>query len=106
MEEDERQEGEEQGDQLEDLQEQLFKWKALVKSAGWQLLEEYAKAQVNHRVGSILRAPTREVVDVINREYERGECSGINLFQEMPQIEIARLEEEIRYIKEVRGNVD
>lgn len=81
--------------QLQDLREQLYNWQQLEKAPGWLLVLEYAKAQIDHRFNDIVRGQAFEPADLNRREYQRGECAGIDLFQHMATIEIERLKEDI-----------
>lgn len=84
--------------QLEALRAQLYDWEQLKKSRGWSLVQQYAQRQIDLRFNNIVRAEQFEVSSVIQREYLRGECSGIDLFQRMAEIEIERLQQEIEVV--------
>lgn len=97
---------EEKDPSLTELQEQLSSWRALVKTAGWSTLERYAKAQKDHRLGPLIRGRSEQIIDLVNREYDRGEIAGIEFFMNIPSIEIARLEEEIDKLAKLEENDD
>lgn len=71
----------------------LHTWRSLTKSVGWQRLMAVAQGQVNER-GLILRAPLPNMDACLGQEFAKGEITGIELFQQLPEIEIERLESE------------
>lgn len=81
----------EQQAQIEVLQEQLSKWEALTKTPAWELLCKYADGQTQRRVSELLHGEDGKV----NLERLRGEAAGIELFKQIPQIEIDRIRNDI-----------
>jgi hypothetical protein len=77
------------------LQEQLYEWRNLLQSNGWKQLVGFAKTQVDQRVHNLVLNAETEGTKL---HYARGECAGIQLFSQIPQIEIDRLEAEIASI--------
>ena len=84
---------------LQGAREQLYEWQALKNNPGWKRLEKVLRAQKDLRVGNIIRAPTQQVVDVLVREYERGEAAGLDFALEIANTEIARLNAEINVLE-------
>ena len=66
--------------------------RGLVKSRGWAHLGELLKAQVHNRVQSVVRSPLATLDEAVGKEFMKGEISGIELFQAIPDIEISELE--------------
>jgi len=85
---------------LEALRAQLYEWEQLKAHGGYRRLDAYARAQIEHRLSSLVLGETREMVDIIRREYARGEIAGIQLFSRMADIEIERLREDIAQLVE------
>lgn len=83
---------------LQALREQLYEWNTLVNNPGWKLLKKLLQAQLDHRLGSIIRKPTAELVDLAVREYERGEAAGLDLAINLCGTETERLKAEIELV--------
>lgn len=83
---------------LEALRGQLYEFTSLKEHAGWKRLLEYARAQISFRSTSVIRSPRSGLDDLVANEYPRGELAGIELFCAIPDVEIARLKEEIEMI--------
>jgi hypothetical protein len=84
--------------QLQEARAQLFEWNQLSKCVGWARLKQVLTAQKNLRIGKILREPTTQLVDVLVREYERGEAAVLDLTIELPETEIQRLQELVKLL--------
>jgi len=75
----------------------LYEWKKLKECAGYPRLIQYAQSQVDHRTNKIILNADHSGPQV---DFARGECAGILLFASMADIEIGRLENEVRVLAE------
>ncbi len=73
-----------------DLRELQFEWKGLVAHKGWHRLVDAIEGQIDRRVGQLIRQ-----ADLPERDFMRGEAGGMDFMKNLPDVEIARLEEEI-----------
>lgn len=67
----------------------------LAKSRGWARLNSIAEAQVKTRTANALAAGHSD-----EKEFQKGEIAGINLFMKLPEMAIASLEEQIKESEE------
>lgn len=74
----------EDGEALRDLQE-------LLESRGWKILERIGREQAQNRVSEVLQ-PTPGLGSVLEREFIKGEISGINLVLTTPVVLVKDLE--------------
>jgi hypothetical protein len=79
---------------LQDLRGQLYEWTSLIQNPGWKHLAEIAKKQADFRTGQALRSPI-QITEILSREFQIGEAAGIDLFINLPETEISRLQAEI-----------
>ncbi len=84
---------------LRELQEGLTNLKSLIDHAGWKRLVEIADGQIENRMPSVF---TRldSLLEVTGSEFDKGEISGIKLFQALPSNYINDLEESISKMEE------
>lgn len=88
---------------LREMQEELSNYKSLVDSVGWKNLMVVAEDQNKLRMPSIL-SKVPNLLEITEKEFEKGEVSGITLFMQLPGIviegitaKIDQLEEELGY---------
>lgn len=77
-------------DQQEDPREVLSDLRDLVKCRGWARLNSLAQAQVKTRTASVLGPGGGD-----EKEFQKGEIAGINLFMNLPGVAIENLRRQI-----------
>lgn len=88
---------------LRALQEEFSNIKELQDHVGWVKLMEFAEEQLVNRTANAL-GPTTNLLEVLTKEYERGEISGIQLFRRMPGVYQAAIEEDINLLEKELEN--
>lgn len=78
---------------MSDIREDYKALKNLLESRGWELLMKIAEAQILSRHGTILdqMRPGEEY----EREFLKGECSGIQTFKLLPETIVEQLERDL-----------
>jgi len=75
---------------------------ALIASAGWKKLQEYAEKQKIERSNSVLLSPTETPM---TQEFMKGEIQGISLFVKIPEILITSSKDILAAYDKERGDV-
>lgn len=64
-----------------------------------------AEGQVNARSSIVLRTPLKSLDGALEQEFAKGEASGIELFQRLPETEAERLQtEHDQLVKEIEDD--
>ena len=85
---------------LEEAEGLLNAFRNLTKSRAWELLVEDTLAQIEGREETV-HAPLPNLDELYNREYLKGEVSGMYTIIGYPQIAIENLE---AHISDLRGS--
>ena len=81
----------------------LQEFRELLKFAGWGRLVKYAQGQVELRQGDINSA-AGTMDGLVEREFKKGEMSGILLFTKFPEFVIESFEENLKELQEALRN--
>lgn len=90
---------------LRGLQEEYSNQKSLLEHVGWQELMLTAADQLQGRLPSAL-SKTENLLEILPKEFEKGEIAGIELFCGFPGIRMAALEDDINKLEEELGYDD
>ena len=75
-------------------QEECSNLKSLTEHVGWKRLMEIAEGQIENRLPSVYTR-LNSLDEIPGSEFDKGEISGIKLFQRLPDNFVAELENEI-----------
>lgn len=71
---------------------ELQELRNLVKLKAWDRLAKTAKAQVETRTNKVMLNACEGLDATLEQEFEKGECAGIRLFMELPEVRIDEIE--------------
>ncbi len=81
---------------LEELQRDQHALQELIEGRGWEVLMNIAEGQKRNRTNRVMLTTVNADYTVEAEQFEKGEVSGITLFQTMPDVALEGLEEDIK----------
>lgn len=89
---------------LREHQEELTKVRRLIDEPGFKWFQNICSTQVQNRLTDIVLAPPEGLDDMVKKIYAIGECAGLRLALNLPEIHKEQLEYDIKLAS--KGNED